>query len=118
MAWLRNVVIDLLVTIVIAIFVFTAADWGYWIIVIYTPLILLLKIGVVLSGISGAVKKGVKKKSDDLDEDVPVWFYHALYGANLIMLLYANWWVIAGAWAAIWILSAVQEARSPKKDSA
>ncbi|GMQ81958.1 MAG: hypothetical protein BMS9Abin05_1396 [Rhodothermia bacterium] len=118
MAWLRNVVIDLLVTIVIAVFVLTEADWGYWIIVIYTPLILLLKIGAALSGISGAVKKGVKKKPGDLDKDVPVWFYHALYGANLIMLLYVNWWVISVAWAAIWILSAVQEARSPKKDSA
>ncbi|TDI69702.1 MAG: hypothetical protein E2O85_05095 [Bacteroidetes bacterium] len=113
MAWLKNVIIDLLITIVIAVYVFTTADWGYWIIVIYTPLILLLKIGAVLSGISGAVQKMAKKKPDD----VPIWFYHTLFGANLIMLLYANWWVIAVAWAAIWILSAVQDARSSKKDS-
>ena len=114
MAWLKNVVIDLLVTIVIAVYVFTVADWGYWIIIIYTPLMLLLKIVAVSSGIGSAVKRGAKKSSDD----VPVWFYHVLYGANLIMLLYANWWVVAVGWAAIWILSAVQEARSSKTDSA
>jgi len=118
MAWLKNVVIDLLVTIVIAVYVFTVADWGYWIIIIYTPLMLLLKIVAVSSGIGSAVKSGVKRGAKKSSDDVPVWFYHVLYGANLIMLLYANWWVVAVGWAAIWILSAVQETRSSKTDSA
>lgn len=116
MAWLKNALIDLLVTAVIVIYVFTEAEWGYWIIVIYTPLILLLKIGAIASGAAKIVRKTGKKDV----ESAPNWFYHVLYATNFSLLLYAyllhaSPWILAGGWAVIWILSAVHEARSSKK---
>ncbi len=112
MAWLKNALVDLLVTAVIIIYVITNASWGYWVIVIYTPLILLLKVGAIAGGAGKVVRKTGKKKESDT---APNWFFHLLYGANFALLLYANWWIMAGGWAVIWILSAVQEARSSTK---
>ena len=111
MAWLKNVFIDFLVSAVIAIYVFAGASWAYWIIVIYTPLMLLLKIGAVTSGATKVVRKTGKEDK----ESAPNWFFHLLYGVNFALLLYASWWMMAGGWALIWILSAVQEARSSNK---
>ena len=109
MAWLKGVLVDILVTIVIAVYAFMETDWGYWIILIYTPLILLLKIGSIASG----VKKVVKQKKQQAE--APTWFYHLLYALNFLLLLYANWWIMAGGWAVIWLLSAYDEARKSKK---
>ena len=110
MSWLKSVLIDILMFVVIAIYVFMGVEWGYWIIVIYTPLMLLLKIGALTSGIAQAVKQ----KSNA----APNWFFHALYGVIVIFFLVGNYWLLSGAWAAIWLLSAIQEARkTPKKSS-
>jgi hypothetical protein len=103
MSWLKNVLVDLLVTAIIVVYVFTGAVWAYWIIAIYTPLILLLKIGAVATGVTKKVKKS--------PDAAPVWFYHLLYGVCLLLLLYVNWWLVAAGWAAIWVLSAVHESR-------
>lgn len=108
MSWLKSVLIDIAVTIIIAFYVFQSPEWGYWIIVIYTPLMLLLKVGALTSGVAQAVKKS--------DSSAPSWFFHLLYSVNLLLFLIANWWLMAGMWAAIWILSAVQESKkTPKK---
>jgi len=112
MAWLKNALIDLLVTAVIIIYVITNESWGYYVIMIYTPLILLLKVGAIAGGAGKIVRKTGKEKKSDV---APNWFYHLLYGANFALLLYGAWWIMAGGWAVIWILSAVQEARSSKK---
>ncbi len=107
MAWLKNVLIDVLVTIVIGIYAFQTAEWGYWIITIYTPLMLLLKVAAVASGVTKKVKKDPNAAPD--------WFYHVLYAVNLLLLLYTGWWIMAGGWAAIWLLSAIQAAKSSNK---
>ena len=109
MSWIKNALIDLAVTAVIAIFAFNGATWGWWVIAIYTPLMVLLKV-FALSGAATAVQR----KADD----VPAWFYHVLYGANVILLFVAAFNYAAFGWIAIWLLSVVAESRSrPKKGS-
>jgi len=106
MTWIKNVIVDVIVTVIIALYVFSNAAWGYWVIIVYTPLMVLLKLGAVASGVS----KVVKQKPDE----TPNWFYHVLYALNFALLLYgAMWWPAAG-WAAIWILSAVQASRTER----
>jgi len=103
MAWIKNAIIDIAVTAIIVVYALTTATWGWWIIAIYTPLMLLLKV-LAMSGAAAAVQR----KADD----VPGWFYHLLYGVNVLMLLYASFTNAAIGWAAIWILSAIVESKN------
>lgn len=105
MSWIKNALIDVAITAVIAWFAWTGATWAWWIVAIYTPLMLLLKV-FALSGAANAVQR----KADD----VPVWFYHVLYAANVILLLVSSFLWAGGAWIAIWVLSAVAESRRPR----
>lgn len=103
MNWIKNVILDIAVTGVITIWVFTGPEWAYWVILIYTPLLLLLKLTTVSSGLS--------KVAALAGDATPNWFYHLIYAANLILLLVGEWWVVAGGWAIIWVLSVVQESK-------
>ena len=104
MAWLKNVILDLAVTAVIAVWLITSAQWAYWVVLIYTPLLVLLKV----IGLSGGVAQAAAQRKDE----TPVWFYHLIYAANLMLLLTGRWWIMAAAWAAIWVLSAYQQSRT------
>lgn len=108
MTWIKNVLIDIAVTAVIAAHAFTDFTWTWWVIAIYTPLMVLLKF-FALSGAANAVQQ----KADG----VPVWFYHVLYAANLILLLMAPFYEAAAGWAIIWVLSVVVESRRPRRKS-
>lgn len=107
MTWIKNAIIDIASTAVIIAYALTLATWSWWIIAIYTPLMVLLKV-FALSGAASSVQR----KADD----VPSWFYHVLYAANVVLLLTASFYYAAIGWAAIWILSSVAESKSrPKK---
>jgi hypothetical protein len=109
MAWIKNAIIDLGITVVIAVLAFTGVSWAWWIVAIYTPLMVLLKV----FGLSTAAAAVQQKASD-----VPTWFYHVLYGSNLILLLVAVFYWAAAGWAVIWVLSVVAESkRRPSKKS-
>lgn len=103
MSWIKNSVIDVAVTAVIGVFAFTGASWAWWIITIYTPLMVLLK-SFALSGAAAIVQQ----KADG----VPIWFYHGLYGANLALLLMGSFYWAAAGWAVIWLLSVVADSRT------
>ncbi|NBW93758.1 MAG: hypothetical protein EBR20_05245 [Bacteroidetes bacterium] len=103
MSWIKNSVIDVAVTVVIGVFAFTGASWAWWIIAIYTPLMVLLKV-FALSGAAAIVQQ----KADE----VPIWFYHGLYGANLGLLLMGSFYWAAAGWAVIWVLSVVADSRT------
>jgi hypothetical protein len=105
MSWIKNALIDLAVTAIIAVHAFSDVSWTWWVIAIYTPLMVLLKV-FALSGAAHAVQQ----KADG----VPVWFYHVLYGANLLLLLKAPFYEAAAGWAVIWVLSVVAESRRPR----
>lgn len=105
MSWIKKELIDLAVTAVIAAHAFTDLTLTWWVVAIYTPLMVLLK----LFALSGAAH-AVQQKADG----VPVWFYHVLYGANLLLLLKAPFYEAAAGWAVIWVLSVVAESRRPR----
>jgi hypothetical protein len=106
MTWIKNAIIDVAITAVIVAYALTMATWSWWIIAIYTPLMVLLKV-FALSGAASSVQR----KADD----VPSWFYHVLYAANVLLLLYASFLYAAIGWAAIWILSTIVESKNKPK---
>lgn len=105
MSWLKHVLIDLLITLCVVLATFGAIVWAKWVVWIYTPLMVLLKLGAL-----GA-------KLPQPKDGPPDGFFHVLYGVNLAILLWHAWWWVAAGWAAIWVLSvvAVARGRTPKK---
>lgn len=99
MGWVRHVIIDIAVVVVIALATFGGQEWAKWIVWIYTPLMLLLKLAALSADV--APKKG----------DVPDWFYHVTYAASVVILLYHAWYWETAGWIAIWLLSVVAASR-------
>ena len=106
MAWLKNVVVDILVTVVIILVTNNVLpEWADWIVVVYTPFMLVLK-AITLFG-------GVKPiKSKNAEENPPDWFLHVLYAINIAALAYAGWYITAGQWGLIWLFSFIIDKRS------
>ena len=114
MPWIKNVLVDLAITVLIVVAAAMDLMWARWIVLVYTPFMLIIKLFVFLGGQSLGQ---LKQKGDG----VPVWFYHALYAVNVAVPAGAalaaagpalrHWWMIAGAWALIWILSIAAETR-------
>lgn len=103
MKWLRNVVVDLATTVVILLWVVQGWPWAGWVVWIYTPLMLALKIAALWAGrLLGQSARG----------DVPAWFYHFIYAVNVAALLWGRAWILAAMWAAIWALSVLAERRT------
>lgn len=97
MGWLKNVMVDILVTLFIAAAFMLSDTWMWWVIVIYTILLLIAK--VVAATSSGFINNA--KES----EPAPEWFLHVLYGLNVVLLALSSWWFLTAGWVAIWILS-------------
>jgi len=98
MNWIKEVVVDLIVTMVILVAVLTNLHWLGLIVIGYTLLMLLLKGIVALNhSLIGALKP---RKSE-----APEWVTHLLYGVNSLLLLAFGWWITGVQWVAIWILS-------------
>lgn len=96
---MKEVVVDLVATALIVVAVIWEPGWAMWIVYIYTPLLLVLKVFALLGrGLSQLIP---------VEDDVPRWFYHLLYAVNTILLLVWGWWGVGLQWLAIWALSAV-----------
>ncbi|NNE69816.1 MAG: hypothetical protein HKN29_05565 [Rhodothermales bacterium] len=102
MGWLRHVLIDLAVLVVIGLATFGAQPWALWVVWVYTPLMLLLKLGAVATSVTPR------------QNDVPDWFFHALYAVSVVILLYHLLYWEAAGWVAIWILSVVAASRQSR----
>ena len=102
MGWIKNAIVDFAVTIAILILAFSKLNALYWVLVIYTGFMLLVKI-VGLLGPAVKTKTGL--------DTPPDWVYHVLYAVNVGLLLYASFWYLAGGWAAIWVLSIIYQRR-------
>ena len=96
--WIKHVILELAVTLMIALATIPDLVWARWIVIIYTGLMLVLKI-VALIG--GRLLQSIRQPSTD----VPAWFWHANYAANVLLLALDEWWYMVGAWVAIWIVS-------------
>ncbi len=104
MDWIKHTLVDLAVTVLIILAVTLDLEWARWGVLIYTPLMVILKIVAFL----GSQSLGQLKPKGD---GVPVWFYHALYATNVLVAVLDGWWIVAGGWALIWILSIAAEVR-------
>ncbi len=104
MKWLKNVLLDVAVTVVIVLAA-AGQEWAMWVVWIYTPCMLLLKLGAL------TVRRPLVRTKTMAE--APPWFYHLLYGLNVTALLVGGAWLWAGLWALIWVLSMVAEAQKP-----
>lgn len=113
MKWLRNVVVDLLATLIILVWIVRGWAWAGWVVWIYTPLMLLIKAAVLGRG---------WRLAPLARDDVPAWFYHFAYAVNVVLLVYGAQfngarWVLAVMWAAIWGLSVLATRRAQAADA-
>ena len=100
MSWLKHVVVDLAVTLLIALTTTRVLPaWAEWIVYIYTPFMLILKITAYFA----ELKKMSPKKQDE--GQPPAWFYHVLYAVNVGMLGFSGWWATFAQWIVIWFVS-------------
>lgn len=106
--WIKHVLLEIAVTIVIALAAIGDLTWARWIVLIYTPFLLLMKVGVLFG--SGFLRS-LKGRNDP----VPTWFWHTNYAVNVILFLAGQWWLLAAGWGMIWMLSAVHHARTHVK---
>lgn len=98
MDWLKDVLLDILVTIFIVTAVFVSDPWMVWIIWIYTGIMLITKT-VVFFG------DNFLRLADKAITSAPEWVPHLLYAINTTALLAFQWWYSGVAWALIWAFS-------------
>jgi len=103
--------VDIIVTLFIVAAVYFEVMWMEWIIVGYTVILLLAKV-IVLAG-DNALQLIRKTKTE-----APEWFNHVLYGINTVILIYGQWWYVAGGWALIWLLSYLSQRKMNLKSGA
>ncbi|MFW5972773.1 MAG: hypothetical protein ACOCTG_02180 [Bacteroidota bacterium] len=104
MTWLKNVIVDLLVVIAIIGAVFFDFPAARWVVIVYTPLMLVLKAVAYFGG-------SLLGQFRQTGNAPPGWFFHTVYGLSVALLLVGQWWIMAAAWAAIWGLSVLTERR-------
>lgn len=108
MSWLKEVIVDIAVTIFIITAVLLAEPWMKYIIWAYTGIMLLTKT-IVLFGDS--FTQLVSKAKNN----APEWFAHLLYALNTAALLYFGWWYAAAGWALIWLFSFLTQRKLNKR---
>lgn len=96
--WVKELLVDFLVTIFIAAALWQSDIWMWYVIIAYTAVLLIAK-GAVLSG--DQFLRIVHKARPES----PEWIPYVLYGINTVLLLQAQRWYLAAAWAVIGVLS-------------
>ena len=103
--WIKDALLDLFVLAGLAVYAFLPNQILEIVLWIYTALLLLSKVLVLFVDF---LKHKAGKSS------VPPSFYHLVYLVSVILLAISGNYYLTGAWAVIWILSAVP-ALSKKK---
>lgn len=98
MKWIKEIIVDILVTIVIILAAIWHHHWLNLVIVIYTPVMLFMKAIVLFSGSFNQLMKKTQTSA-------PQWFVHFLYVINVVVLLIIQWWITGAEWIIIWLLS-------------
>lgn len=98
MGWIREVIVDLIVNLVIVAAIWIDNDWFYGLILGYTLIMVLAKAAILFSDASQQLLSKAKSSAPD-------WFYRLSYLANMLILLYLGWWYAAAGWILIWIIS-------------
>lgn len=95
MQWIKQIVVDLLATAVIAIAVFFETQTLSYVVYIYTGLMVLARL---LSLSSSNFRAITKKKVSE----APIWIYHLIYFLNVLILSIGMWFITAAGWVFIW----------------
>ncbi len=101
MNWWKDVLIDVVVTVLIIVLVVTGARWAEIAVWIYTPLMVGAKVLALFA----------RRLLHMVPSSAPPWFFHALYAVNVGVLLVGARWVLAALWALIWALSVLVDRR-------
>lgn len=102
---LKGAAVDILVTAFIILATVLNLAWGRWALLVYTALMLVLKIAALTSGGLRSLTTQQKRTAP------PLWLYHVLYAISVVALGLAEWWYLFAGWGAIWILSILIERR-------
>lgn len=108
MKWLKSVIVDIVVSIVIVIAVLTKIKWLSIVVIAYTILMLVLKFLAVIS------EQFMKSVKPGKSVEVPLWFTSSLYAFNIFVLLGFGLYLTAAQWALIWLFSYMAFKRSQK----
>lgn len=110
MTWLKSVIVDIIVSIVIIIAVLAKIEWLTIVVVAYTILMLVLKLLAVVS------EQFMKSVKPGKSVQAPLWFTSSLYAFNVFILLGFAWYLTAAQWVLIWFFSWMAHKRSEKAD--
>lgn len=105
MKWMKNNLLDLLLTVLILIAVAGNVDWLMVVIIVYSSLVLLLRVVVLFNA---DMMHMVYKRMPDM----PSWPLHLLYAINVFILSAGQQFLIAGLWLLIWLLSWLGERKA------
>lgn len=99
MKWLKNILLDIAATLVIAIVVFfDQTALLEYVVYIYT---VLLAIARTLTLLSGDMRIITQKSVSE----APIWVYHLLYFLNVAFLFYGTFYITGSAWIFIWAVA-------------
>ncbi|WP_138429711.1 hypothetical protein [Fodinibius saliphilus] len=98
MSWLKDVIVDIIVTATIITTVLVEHSFLFWLLWGYTGLLLFVKLFVLIG--DDFLNMMNKAKTE-----APKWFSHLLYAINTGTLTYFQHWYLAGGWLLIWGLS-------------
>lgn len=98
MHWIKDIIVDIMVTAFIAVAAVMQLEWMRWVIIGYTGIMLVAKTIVYFSETSLQMVKKAKS-------DAPEWITHSLYAANTVILLAIQWWFVGLGWILIWLVS-------------
>ncbi|MEX1136323.1 MAG: hypothetical protein WEB89_05445 [Balneolales bacterium] len=98
MSWFKEIIVDVLVTVFILLTAMLEAVWMQYTLVGYTSLMLAVKLFVFFND---NYLNLLKKKR----QTAPVSVIYQLYGINIAILILFDWWITAGLWLLIGIIS-------------
>ena len=107
MNWLKDVVVDIAVTLFIFSAVLLQDSWMRYVIWAYTALMLLAKVAVLSADSFSQIANKARS-------DAPEWFSHLLYALNTAALFWGEWWYAGAAWALIWLFSYMAQRKHGK----
>ena len=99
MQWLKDIIVDLLATLVIALAVFFEETTLTYVVYIYTVLMCIARFVSLMN-------RNFQKITQRKVSEAPLWVYHMIYAANVIILTFGFWFFTASAWVFIWGVAA------------
>lgn len=100
MQWFKYIIVDLLAIVVIALAVFYDSNYLSYVVYTYTALLVIAR---AFSLVSENFRAITQKKVTE----APLWVYHTMYFANVLILLIGQWFITAAGWLFIWIAATI-----------